>query len=212
MSWNSPREATQHRATTAPTRGIREPLHPSVMGSMIGAMGATAFVLANRASLGEPWPLVALILWVILFAAYVTVVFLVPRRLPDVPPPAPHAGLIYVASIIGMVGLMMGGSSLVRLLGRPELQPAVVVVAVGLHFIPFAGAFKAPVFRRLGVVISLLGVAGLVLGGDWTRASAVTTGLVILALMTLDALRDGSRHVPDRGAEHRLRVHPGAVR
>lgn len=67
-------------------------------------------------------------------------------------------------------------------------------MAVGLHFLPFAAAFRAPVFRVLGAAVASVGVVGLVLGllvGPSAAAeAAVVAGLVMLVLMTVDARRD----------------------
>ncbi len=85
-----------------------------------------------------------------------------------------------------------GGHALLVALDRVELQPAVVVLAVGLHFVPFAAAFDAPVFARLGWTLAGLGVMGLVLGvaagAAAVAAAAVLAGPTLLVLMTADAL------------------------
>lgn len=69
-----------------------------------------------------------------------------------------------------------------------------IVLAVGLHFLPFARAFDTPMFTRLGVVMTVLGGTGLLLGLAWTATAAavaaVVTGLVMLVIITDDALSD----------------------
>ena len=44
-----------------------------------------------------------------------------------------------------------------------------IVLAVGLHFLPFARAFDTPMFTRLGVVMTVPGGTGLLLGLAWTQ-------------------------------------------
>ena len=68
-----------------------------------------------------------------------------------------------------------------------------MVLAVGLHFLPFAKAFHAPVFGALGgglAVVELAGAAlGLFLGAPWGAAAAVLAGALMLVVMTLDAVQ-----------------------
>ena len=94
--------------------------------------------------------------------------------------------------------------TLVRLPATPRREQSqrlalfnlgVVVVAVGLHFVPFAWAFRAPIFGWIGWSLTGIGVAGLVgglvAGAEPVRAAAVLTGLVMLAFMALHT-RSGS--------------------
>lgn len=176
------------------TRGLAAPMHPTVLGSIVGSAGASAFVLVNRGTLPEPWPVVALVAWVIALAVTIYAVLLRPRRLVDPGPPGKYAGLVYTGSIIGMLVVMAAGRAVLVAIDRAELQPAVVVIAVGLHFVPFARAFNVPVFASLGWTITGLGVMGLVIGlvsGAVPAAAAATgTGLVMLAFIARTAWAD----------------------
>ena len=83
---------------------------------------------------------------------------------------------------------------------RPGLRPAVIVVAVGLHFLPFAAAFHTPMFTRLGTLMALIGAIGVGLGWlldpRWAAAAAVLTGVVMLVVIAADA---SGRVRPARG-------------
>ena len=195
-----PTPATQHTSQTEPRRqdaprrpGLATPLHPQVLGGLVGAVGASVFVLVNRTRLADPWPAVALALWLVALAAYAWVALLRPRVLPDLEQPSPRAGAVYGAAVVGMLVLISGGSAVLRSTGHADLQPALVALAVGLHFLPFAAAFRAPVFRLLGAAVASVGAVGLGLGllvGPWAAAAAaVVAGLVMLVLMTVDARR-----------------------
>lgn len=179
-----------------PQRGIANPLHPTVLGSLIGAGGSTAFVLVNRGGLPGAWSWLALAAWVLALGFFVWSVLLRRRMLIDPGPPHHAAGLVYVGGILGMLAIIAVGRLILERVDRPELQPAVVVLAVGLHFIPFAWAFRASIFRRIGWSVSVLGVLGLVLGvaagAVWVDAAAVLTGLVMLVLMALNAVQDAT--------------------
>lgn len=182
--------------TEPPTRraGIATPMHPQVLGGLVGAVGASVFVLVNRTLLPGLWPTVALVLWLLALATFVWASLLRPRVLPDLATPERWAGAVYVLAVVGMVALIAGGGAVLRGTGRADLQPALVALAVGLHFLPFAMAFKAPVFRVLGGTVALVGATGLVLGlltgATAARAAAVVAGLVMLGVMAADARRD----------------------
>ena len=172
-------------------------MHPQVLGGLVGAVGASAFVLVNRTRLADPWPAVALALWALALAAYVWVALLRPRVLPDVEPPSPRAGAVYGLAVVGMLLLIVAGSFFLRAAGHGDLQPALVALAVGLHFLPFAAAFRSPVFRVLGATVAGVGAAGLALGllvGAWAAAgAAVLAGLLMLLVMTADARRGAGK-------------------
>lgn len=174
-------------------RGIERLGDPRVSGSVIGAVGGSVFVLANRGALSRPWPVVVLAVWAIALALYLWSAFFAVRLFPPLPGPRRGAGLVYVAGVLGMLGLMVVGSQLLRVQGRVELQAAVVVLAVGLHFLPFSWAFRAPVFALLGSLLAGLGVAGLVLGWAWDPTApsvvAVLAGLGMLAVLVAYAVQ-----------------------
>jgi hypothetical protein len=151
------------------------------------------FVLVNRDALSRPWPVVSLVAWVVALALYLWSAFVAVRVFPPLPGPRRGAGLVYVAGVLGMLGVIVAGSQLLRSQGQLELQPAVVVLAVGLHFLPFAWAFRAPVFALLGSLLAGLGVAGLILGWAWDPSAAsvvaVLAGLGMLAVLVAYAVR-----------------------
>ncbi|MBR7742530.1 hypothetical protein KC207_04410 [Phycicoccus sp. BSK3Z-2] len=176
-----------------PHRGIHHLLHPQVLGVIIGASGASAFVHVNRVLLPDPWPALAVAAWALALALCAWAVLLRRRRLRDLEPPGRFAGLVYTGSVLGMLAAFAVGRVALDAAGRPELMPGVVVLAVGLHFVPFASAFDAPVFGVLGWTLAGLGVLGLalgwVVGAEAVAAAAVLTGVAMLALMAVDALR-----------------------
>ena len=100
---------------------------------------------------------------------------------------------MYVGSVLGRVGLIALGGMVLRAVGMPQAQVALVVAAVGLHFLPFAWAFSAPVFRVLGWAMTGIGLVGVgaavVTGQEGAAAAAVLAGLVMFLVMTALALR-----------------------
>lgn len=114
---------------------------------------------------------------------------------------AARAGLIYLGSVVGMLALIRVGTIVLEEQDRAGLRPALIVLAVGLHFLPFAKAFHTPMFTTLGSLVALLGLAGLILGWAWKETSApavaVLAGIIMLAVITLDAVRAN----PERAGE-----------
>jgi hypothetical protein len=169
-------------------RGVERAADPRVWGSAIGAAGGCVFVLANRGALASPAAAVALVACVAALAFYVWRVW---WRRRSFPPPAPvsrWAGLVYLASVAGMLVLIRLGRVA---LGdaHDDVVPGVIVVAVGLHLWPFARAYRTPMFARLGLVLVALGVLALLLGLAWTAtatsAVVVLAGLAMLLLIGL---------------------------
>lgn len=168
--------------------------HPYRLGSVVGLIGATVFVLVNRGGLPGVWSTLALVAYLAALAFYVWAVWLRPTSaLPAGQAPRPRAGLVYLAAVAGMLLLFFLGRLSLDAVDREGLMPAVIVLGVGLHFVPFAAAFRAPVFAVLGWVLAGVGLAGLLFG--WlgagavaAAATAVTAGVVMLAVMGAGAL------------------------
>jgi hypothetical protein len=172
-------------------RGLQHLGHPRVWGAVIGAVGGSVFVHANRIELPAAVSAGALVVWAGALAVFVWAVLITPRLF-VAPGPLPRsAGWVYFGSVAGMlVGIQLGRIAL-ESVGRVDVFPGVIVLAVGLHFLPFARAFDTPMFTRLGLLMAVLGVAGLVLGLAWTGtaapAAAVITGVVMLLVISQDA-------------------------
>lgn len=192
--------ADRHIAPATGARGVERWWDPRVWGTTIGAVGASVFVLVNRGELPGPWPTVALLAWALALAAYIWFVLVAPRDFGPMAPVGARSGLVYLASVVGMLLLIRVGTGLLDARGDSDLRPAVIVVAVGLHFLPFAAAFHTPMFIRLGALMTSMGALGLALGSladpRWAAAAAVLTGVVMLAVIAADAAT-GVR--PDRG-------------
>jgi hypothetical protein len=192
--------AYRHSVTDSSVRGFRVARRPQVFGSVIGAIGASVFMLGSRGAMTEPWPIATLVLWLVAILAYVWAVFARPRTFAVSQGPRPRAGLIYVASVVGMLVTIAGGSAILRGLGHGNIVVALVAIAVGLHFLPFASAFRAPVFTVLGTVVAGIGLAGVVIGWFAPAAAvvaAVIAGLSMLVIMIADAV--GGFHVKPGG-------------
>ena len=174
-------------------------IHPYRLGSIIGLVGATVFVLVNRGALPGAWSAGALVGYLVALAFYVWAVWVRPASsLPAGQPPRRYAGLVYLASVAGMLLVFALGQLVLAQADREELMPALVATGVGLHFVPFAAAFRAPVFLTLGWLLAAIGLVGLLVG--WlgagavaAAAAAVTAGVVMLVVMGVGALSRGRR-------------------
>lgn len=169
-------------------------MHPYRLGSVIGLIGASVFVLANRGNLPGAWQTIALVGYVAALAFYLWAVWLRPTSaLPPGQEPAPRAGLVYLGSVAGMLLLFFLGRLALVQADREELMPALIALGVGLHFVPFASAFREPVFAVLGWLLSIIGAVGLVAGWlgqqDAAPLAAVNAGILMLVVMGAGALR-----------------------
>jgi len=175
-------------------RGVRRLGDPRCWGAVVGAVGASVFVHANRVELPTAASTGAVVLWMGALVLFVWAVFVRPRRFALLRPPPRSAGLVYFLSVAGMLALIQLGQMVLKAGGHTAVVPGLIVLAVGLHLLPFARAFDTPMFTRLGLVMTALGVVGLGLGLWWTptatAAVAVLTGLTMLVVISDDALRD----------------------
>lgn len=71
-----------------------------------------------------------------------------------------------------MIVLIRVGSALLPDGRVDEIRPALIVIAVGLHFLPFAAAFHTPLITWLGSLMFVMGTVGLALGWWWTDNAA----------------------------------------
>jgi hypothetical protein len=101
-------------------RGIQRVWDPRVWGTMVGAIGATVFVLSNRTDLVRPWPAIALLGWAGGLAAYAWFVFVASRHFPAVQPVGRRAGLVYLGSVVAMLALIRVGTIALAI---PAAQP-----------------------------------------------------------------------------------------
>ncbi|WP_162802750.1 hypothetical protein [Ornithinimicrobium avium] len=169
-------------------------IHPYRLGSLIGVVGATVFVLLNHGALPGAWPTAALVVYTAAVLFYLWAVWLRPAStLPAGESPQRGAGLVYLVSVTGMLLFFFLGRLALAQADHEDLMPSLVALGVGVHFVPFAAAFRAPVFGALGWLLAGIGTIGLVVG--WlgagvvaAAAAAVTAGVVMLTVMGAGAL------------------------
>lgn len=153
------------------------------IAAMIGAVFGLVFVLVNAGAAGAPWGLLLRVLGVVLFVA--VVVRLV--RAPDVPVrPRGSALRVYWACVAAEVLAIVVGTRLLAGQGLGEYGVAWVAAVVGLHFLPFARAFRLPSFRWLGLGLVALGALGALAGalGGGETAVALVSGVGSGLLLT----------------------------
>lgn len=172
-------------------RGYRATHRPEVWGALIGAGGASAFMLVNGATLGSPWTWIVVVGWFCAIAVFVWAVLIRPRSFEQLEPPSKQASTIYLVSVAAMVVLIVGGARLLALFDRSELTVAWVVCVVGAHFVPFARAFGRAMFRVMGwgmLVIGIVGLAGGLASPAVAAVAGVAAGLWMFAVMAADAV------------------------
>ena len=118
------------------------------------------------------------------------------RILPTLPPLAPGAMRVYGVAVVVMLLLFPVTRLLARAVDAPTAQIALVAAVVGGHFLPFARAFGAPVFRWIGGSMLTLGLIGALLAVLGTPAAgpagAAAAGAAMLLIVAGQALRQGA--------------------
>lgn len=189
-------------------RGISRAGHPVVFGGLIGVVGGAAFLLAGLAGLPAGWQEPLRRLAVVLVGFTLVGVLFRRRILPALPPPTPGALRVYGVAVVVMLLLFPVTRLLARAVDAPTAQIALVAAVVGGHFLPFARAFGAPVFRWIGGSMLALGLSGALVAMLGVPAAgpagAAAAGAAMLLVVVGQALRQGA---PGHGASR-----PGADR
>ncbi len=154
------------------------------LGSWIGVLAGLVFVMVNASGLPDPWPPVLVGAGVVAAVVAASVILRAPAQ--PAAPPSRHAIRTYGWCVTAMVvAIPVGATALNGQLHAPDLSFVWVVAVVGAHFLPFAAAFDAPVFRSLSLALLVVAGAGagatLLIGGDAARATGVVAGFVLLA-------------------------------
>lgn len=159
----------------------------------IGACFGLAFVLANASDVPAPLSWLIRALGVVLFVGVCVrlrsagEVRVQPRR---------SAIGVYWTSVVLEVAALVVGTRILATHGQGEYGVAWTAFIVGVHFVPFAWAFRQPAFRPLAVTLIALGVAGAAVGlvGGGGTGIAVVAGLGSgLALLIFAAAPSSSR-------------------
>ncbi len=164
---------------------------PRRIGALVGLAGAVLFVFSYSPDLAGNVSATARVVVVLLVVAALVLLFAFPRWLGRFLIPTTTAIVVYVACVLGELLLIRLGSSALSDNGHADARPALIAAVVGLHFVPFAWAFRERMFYWLGGALIGLGLAGL--GAELARfetsapIAAVLSGLVMAGLVTLYA-------------------------
>lgn len=177
-------------SSSRPGSAIDRTQVPRLTGTLIGTVGALAFVIINSAALSAPMPTVGIVLAALLLGVIASAVLVRPVRIAQ-QPPRRGAGIVYFAGLVGMFAIMSVGSRVAAATGHAAVQPAIVVLGVGVHFIPFAWAFRARVFGVIGVTMASLALLGIVAGvagpASAPRWAAIAAGVAMILIMAAHA-------------------------
>lgn len=182
---------------------------PRRWGSLVGLVGGLVFVRSYSPDLGSLVSTLARVAGVVgastaLFAHYVR-----PTALGPLARPGAAALATYGLCVVGELVLIFVGSRVLVAAGAELLRPALIATAVGVHFIPFAWAFRERMFRHLGGAVTAIGLAGLLLGAlgvsQAAAAAAVLAGLVMITFIVVHAF---GRYAPSHGRAPASRTRP----
>ena len=161
-------------------------------GSIIGLAGGMVFIASYSPVLGSATSATAWVLGLTGVAAALFAHYIRPVPLGPLARPSLLALATYVGCVAGELALIALGSRAFEAVGRGELRPALIAAVVGLHFLPFAWAFRERMFFYLGGAVATLGAIGLLAGTlgvvHAAEAGAVTAGLVMIVFIVMYAL------------------------
>lgn len=154
------------------------------MGTLIGLFGACVFVFSYTPGIAKPLSVVARTLVLAAVACTLWFLFASPRYFGPFTASRGQQIGIYLLCVVVEFALIAFGTGRLTSLGKLELQPALIALVVGLHFIPFAWAFKERMFYTLGGVLTVLGSGGLLIGTHTSAlGAAVGSGLVMSLIL-----------------------------
>lgn len=167
------------------------------LGSMIGAIGGVIFVLVNAGALGSLARIFLGVVGVVVFLATLWYAVVRTRNHPAGPrPPADALRVYWICVAAEVVAIPLGAQVLVRVFDRPGLTLVWVVFVVGVHFLPFARAFRVPLFIGLGVALVVMALIGglvtVIIGPLGAPLAGVAAGFVLLAFAVVGAYRQES--------------------
>ena len=144
-----------------------------LFGSMIGVVFGVVFFVANAGPFGTPGALVVRVVGIAIGVALLVRIIQLRRRV-TVTPDSLGFGRGYWFVVLGEVVLLFGGVLVInRVLHHPEASVAWVAVVVGVHFVVLGRIWRESLFTLLGVVMTVLGVVGVVLAVTTSSAVAV---------------------------------------
>lgn len=164
--------------------GDNEARRRTLIGSLVGAVAGTVFVLINAdTALPSSPAIVVRVAGVLLGIGLAVLALRGMRRLAGGPLPRGGGastgfsrgfGLIVAAEA---VGLFAGTRVRATVFDRPWLGVGWVAVVVGVHFLCLGWIWRAPPLRVLGAGQTVLGVAGLAVGWSLDSAAAAAGGV-----------------------------------
>jgi len=165
---------------------------PRRIGAMIGLVGAVTFVFSYAGGLQAVAAMAVQVLVVTVVVATLGMLFVRPRGLGRFVPPTRVGIGVYLSCVIGELALIRVGTDALVHADHDELRPALIVLVVGLHFLPFAWAFHEHMFAWLGAMLVVLGVVGLLAAA--AELVAVIAGLAMGVMLLAYALGFFARH------------------
>ncbi|PPF56483.1 hypothetical protein C5B94_03430 [Clavibacter michiganensis] len=159
---------------------------PRRIGALAGLVGAATFVFSYAGGLDDAAAVAVKVLVVVIVVATLGMLFVRPRGLGPFVPPSRVAIGVYLLCVVGELALIRVGTDALVDAGRDELRPALIVLVVGLHFLPFAWAFHERMFTWLGAMLVALGAVGLLTAA--AELVAVIAGLAMGGMLLAYAL------------------------
>lgn len=158
---------------------------PRRAGALIGLIGSCVFTFSYSVGFSDFLSVGARLLVVVAVCATLWFLYVAPRYLGAFLPPRAAQIAVYVACVVAEFALIAAGSAVLEASSALELRPALIVLVVGVHFLPFAWAFRERMFYLLGCLLVAIGACGLLLGTDTSASTAGVSAGVVMSLVLL---------------------------
>ncbi len=160
-----------------------------VVGSIIALVFGTVFVEVNSGGLPGSWPLVVRVAGAVVAVGLLIAVLRAARGGADRNVPGAGFADRRYWNIVGVEGLaLFGGLAVINaVLGRPEFAVPWIALVVGVHFVVLGQVWRLELFKWLGVVQTVLGVAGFVLAAMGASRTTVEVVAGVLSGVALFA-------------------------
>lgn len=161
-----------------------------ITGSLVAVVFGLVFIEVNSGELPGNWPLIVRVAGAVLAAALLAGLVWVARR-GEVEGHVPDGGYLgrRYWNIVGLEGLALFGGLVVinRVFGTPEFVVPWIALVVGVHFVFLGQAWGIDLHKWLGVVQTVLGLAGFALAATGAAVSTVNLVAGVLSGVALYA-------------------------
>jgi hypothetical protein len=137
------------------------------IGSLWLVVVSAAFVIWSLIVIGTSWALITLVVVAVITAAQLVISIIVIRAAVHLPKDQPRTGkkkmLGRFIFVVVLEVIVCAAVNIIAIrLKQPEIIPSLVLIVVGLHFLPLARIFNVPRYYITGLIFCAVPIATLI--------------------------------------------------